>query len=153
MATYKLSRAYNKIYSYMLFLFVLSQSYIKRFVWYDLYDSQSLFRFSLLLHYHTSCSYRVSKSCSYRLFTEAVVCRCSVKKVFLKMSQNSQENTCARVPFLIHLQMSGLQLYWSVFSLQVFKKYHSRTSCSVWNLGIKEEKNSDFMKLCLQNCS
>ena len=33
--------------------------------------------------------------------SEAVVRRCSVKKVFLKTSQNSQENTCARVSFLI----------------------------------------------------
>ena len=31
--------------------------------------------------------------------TEAVIRRCSVKKVFLKISQNSQENTCATVPF------------------------------------------------------
>ena len=38
------------------------------------------------------------------LLTEAVVRRCSVKKVFLEMSQNSQENTCARVSFLIKLQ-------------------------------------------------
>ena len=38
------------------------------------------------------------------LYTEAVVRRCSVKKVFLEMSQNSQENTCARVAFLILLQ-------------------------------------------------
>ena len=30
--------------------------------------------------------------------------RCSVKKVFLKISQNSQESTCARVSFLIMLQ-------------------------------------------------
>ena len=36
--------------------------------------------------------------------TEAVVWRCSVKKVFLEISQNSQENTCARVSFLIKLQ-------------------------------------------------
>ena len=35
-----------------------------------------------------------------KLETEAVVQRCSVKKVFLKISQNSQENTCARVSFL-----------------------------------------------------
>ena len=76
-----------------------SRSYIKRFVWYSLYDSQSVFRFSLLLHYHTSCSYQVYKSCSYGLFKEAVVRRCSVIKVFLKMSQNSQENTCPRVFF------------------------------------------------------
>ena len=33
---------------------------------------------------------------------EAVAKRCSVKKVFLEISQNSQENTCARVPFLIN---------------------------------------------------
>ena len=41
------------------------------------------------------------------VFTEAVVQRCSVKKVFLKISQNSQGNTCARVSFLIKLQSSG----------------------------------------------
>ena len=36
--------------------------------------------------------------------SEAVAQRCSVKKVFLEISQNSKENTCARVPFLIKLQ-------------------------------------------------
>ena len=35
---------------------------------------------------------------------EAVVQRCSVKKMFLEISQNSQKNTCARVSFLIKLQ-------------------------------------------------
>ena len=43
--------------------------------------------------------------------TEAVNQKCSVKKVFLKISQNSQENTCARISFLIKLQVSGVQLY------------------------------------------
>ena len=38
---------------------------------------------------------------------EAVAVRCSVKKVFLEIWQNSQENTCGRVSFSI-----GLQLYW-----------------------------------------
>ena len=33
--------------------------------------------------------------------------RCSVKKVFLEISQNSQENTCARVSFWITLQASS----------------------------------------------
>ena len=37
--------------------------------------------------------------------------RCSVKMVFLKILQNSQENTYARFSFLIKLQASGLQLY------------------------------------------
>ena len=32
-------------------------------------------------------------------FTEEAVQRCSLKKVFLQISQNSQENTCARVSF------------------------------------------------------
>ena len=36
--------------------------------------------------------------------SEAVDQRCSVKNVFLKISQNSQENTCARASFLIRLQ-------------------------------------------------
>ena len=41
---------------------------------------------------------------------EAVVQRCSVKKVFLEISQNSQGNTCARDSFLIKLQALGLKL-------------------------------------------
>ena len=41
--------------------------------------------------------------------TEAVAQRCSVKKVFLEISQNLQENTCARVTFLIKLQALGLR--------------------------------------------
>ena len=53
-------------------------------------------------------------SCFYdwtMLYTEAVVQRCSVKKMFLETSQNVEENTCARVSFLIKFQASGLQLY------------------------------------------
>ena len=39
--------------------------------------------------------------------TEAVVRRCSMKKVLLEISQTSPENTCARVSFLINLQATG----------------------------------------------
>ena len=35
------------------------------------------------------------------LVPEAIAQICFVKKVFLKISRNSQEKTCARVPFLI----------------------------------------------------
>ena len=42
---------------------------------------------------------------------EEVVRRCSVKKVFLKISQTSQQNTCVRVSFLIKLKTWGLKLY------------------------------------------
>ena len=41
------------------------------------------------------------------MLTETVAQSCSVKKAFLEISQNSQENTCAS--FLI--KASGLQLY------------------------------------------
>ena len=36
-----------------------------------------------------------------RLHTEAVALRYSVEKVFLEISQNSKENTCARVSFFV----------------------------------------------------
>ena len=44
-------------------------------------------------------------------YKEAVSRRCSVKKVFLKISQNSKENTCHAISFVTQLQASGLQLY------------------------------------------
>ena len=46
--------------------------------------------------------------------------KCSVKKVVLEISQNLQENTCARVSFLIRLQGSDLQLYLKKTLAQVF---------------------------------
>ena len=42
--------------------------------------------------------------------TEAVAQSCSVKKVFLEISQNLQENTCATV-FLMKLLASGVFLW------------------------------------------
>ena len=47
---------------------------------------------------------KYEKMCLRKLKSEAVAPTCSVKKVFLEISQNSQENTCARVSFLIKLQ-------------------------------------------------
>ena len=41
---------------------------------------------------------RIFAGCFY---TEALIQRCSVKKLLIEISQNSQENTCARVSFLI----------------------------------------------------
>ena len=39
--------------------------------------------------------------------TEAVAQSCSLKKVFLEISQNLQENTCARASFLMKLQVEA----------------------------------------------
>ena len=47
---------------------------------------------------------RVSDHFQIEGIKEAVAQTCSVKKEFLEISQNSQENTCARLSFLIKLQ-------------------------------------------------
>ena len=53
------------------------------------------FKLQYLLNYNSNWLFAVYRS-SHR--------RCSIIKVFLKITQNSQENFCARVPFLIKLQ-------------------------------------------------
>ena len=54
------------------------------------------------------------------VLSEAVARRCSVKKVFLKIPQNSQENTCARVSYLIKLQASSCNFIKKETLAQVF---------------------------------
>ena len=56
---------------------------------------------------------------------EAVNRRCSVEKVFLKISQNLQENTCVRVPFFFFCKVAGL-------SLQLYKKRDSGLSLQLY---------------------
>ena len=51
---------------------------------------------------------------------EGVTQRCSVKKVFLEISQNSQENTCARVSFLMKLQVEACNFIKNETLAQVF---------------------------------
>ena len=56
---------------------------------------------------------------------EIVVQRCSTKKVFLEIFQNSQENSYAKVSFLIKLQAWGTQ---------IFKKIDTGTGAFLWIL-------------------
>ena len=69
--------------------------------------------------------------------TEAIAKRCSIKKVFLKILQNLQENNRTRVTFLIKLQAKKETLA-QVFSCEfcnIFKNTffteHLRTAASV----------------------
>ena len=55
------------------------------------------------------------------------------KKVILKFSKNSQENTCARVYFLIRLQVWGLQLYLKRDSGRGVLEKHLQATASVSN--------------------
>ena len=59
---------------------------------------------------------------------EEVVQRCSVKKVFLEISQNLQENTCARVSFLIKLQALACNFIKKETLAQVFSYEFCETS-------------------------
>ena len=71
----------------------------------------------------------------YLVLLEAVVQRCSVKKMFLEISQNSQKSTCARVYFLIKLQAWG----WKAQSLNYWpKSKRIRTYTTYWH---KTKKN------------
>ena len=66
---------------------------------------------------HLCQSFFFNKVACLKLYmTGAVVRKCSVKKLFLKISQNSQENTCARVSsFLIKLQSSAYNFYLFIY--------------------------------------
>ena len=66
----------------------------------------------------------------YHKMTRSSHRRCSIKKVFLKISQNSQKNACAGFSFLIKLQIWELQLY---------SKRDSGTGVSLWILWNFEE--------------
>ena len=54
------------------------------------------------------CAVFIEASLSDYTDSEAVARGCSVKKVFLEISQNSQENACGRVSFLIKIIIKSL---------------------------------------------
>ena len=71
-------------------------------VWVLVEPSKNLFNYKSNI-YVSSCRIKLIGRSS----RPEVLC----KKFVLKISRNSQENTCARASFLINLQTSGLELY------------------------------------------
>ena len=59
-------------------------------MWWTCYKIVNPF-ISKVVNFYITCDFFII------FYTEAVVQRCSVKNVFLEISQNSQENTCAQV--------------------------------------------------------
>ena len=57
--------------------------------------------------------------------------RCSIKKVFLKTSQNQQENTCARVSLLVKLQVWGWYRCFPV-NFEKFLRTHFYRTPTLW---------------------
>ena len=112
----KLTQRYHlKIKYFFPFLFpVLGKSHIN-FSRREVSSVCSLLHLQILLFIFHSCisflnliyvHYLKTIIHSYPENTEVVSRGCSVKKVFLEIQQNSQENTCPRVSFLIKLQAS-----------------------------------------------
>ena len=67
------------------------------------------------------CSIIISYRSSHR--------RCSVKKLLLEISQNSQENTCARVSFLTKLKSFSEHLRTTASKISIkFKSQHKKGS-------------------------
>ena len=66
---------------------------------------------------------------SEKLKAEAVFRKCSVKKVFLEISQNSQENTCTKVSFLQLYACNFIKIksLTQVFSCEFCKQLSLRT--------------------------
>ena len=78
-------------------------------------------------------SHQLPKSVlSSSLVSEAVVRRCSVEKVFFKISQNLQKNTCTRVSFLMKLQTLVLQLYFKRDCVTGVFLWILRISKNIW---------------------
>ena len=76
----------------------------------------------LTIDYYQCIAVGPFASCSKA--SEAVVQRSSAKNVFLGISQNSQENTCTRVSFLIKLQACNFikkETLMQVFSCEFWK--------------------------------
>ena len=96
-------------------------------------------------------NYRIIKSNS-----EAVVQKCAVKKMFLKISQNSQGNSCARVSFFrptTLLKRTLAQLFYCEFC-EIFKNtFFNRTPwvAASANSGLVYFDNTRYVTMMYKN--
>ena len=81
----------------------------------------------------------------FGLNTEAIVRRCSVKKVFLEISQNSRENTCARVTFLMKFikKETTAQVFSCIFCKITKNTFFRRTPLVAVSVNL-DQKNSEY---------
>ena len=122
---------------------MLSRSYIKRFVWYNLYDRQSVFRFSLCFNFQTRCSYQVHKRCLYIVFSLQ-----EFKKNESRTSCSSS-NCCVKLLESLRIQSECGKIGTiknSVFGHISHSDYCTKGKETKRKVGMK---SYDFMELCL----
>ena len=93
-------------------------------------------------HFHSNTVFHTSfqpltifvKSCIFNVWmgSRSSHQRCYAKKLFLKISQNSQENNCARVSFLIRLQASACSFIKKETLTEVFSCEYCKTSKNIF---------------------
>ena len=87
------------------------------------------------------------------IFAETVVQTCSVKKLFLENSQNSHENTCSRVSFLIN-KREALSLVFSYEFWEIFKNsFFHRTPPVADSVFVSNSPSSHFSISKFKFCS
>ena len=91
------------IYAHFLFLKTWKFSMSLHFLIFISYFSLKKFLILFLFYYYSHFPLRTAVTTV--TITKSTQWRYSVKKAFLQISKNSQENTCARVSFLIKLQL------------------------------------------------
>ena len=79
------------------------------------------------------CTSMVNWSDEDHLASEAAAQRCSVKQVFLEILENSLENTCARVSFLIKLKEAPAQMFSCEFD-RISKRPATFLKKRLWHL-------------------
>ena len=98
------------------------------------------------IHLFTEYAFSLIKLFQAFVLSEAVAQRRSVKKVFLEISQNSQENTCVRVSFLIKLQAWGLN-FAKFLRAPFFAEHYGGGFCLVKNFQFPPTELKDFLAL------
>ena len=75
--------------------------------------------------------------------------RCSTKKVFLEISQNSQENTCARVSSLIKLQtFSHRTPRWLLLLVYFFRSKYLFSTFLLWRHKLYDSRKISHEENC-----
>ena len=102
---------FNKVFSWnvRIYLYICCSYVLRSMVWYSAVSVIWCQLYAVSYSFVIYCSRKVMLLFIFFII-EAVNQRCSVKKEFLEISQNSQENTCTRVFLTEHLWTTASEM-------------------------------------------